>query len=279
MLVSDQDGNEFDFVNKYNFSVLQIGGGVTRSVDINSNQVTLESVEGTNKRVVSLGLDNSGSMASVDFDTGKTTLQLAKEAATLFVDGMRDQDKAAVVKFSDVATILAPLTTDKDALIAAIDTLEPEGSTNIGDCLIKCTNVIGAYPGKTAIVLLTDGADNGLIVPEGIKAAKKAKVKVFTIGIGAFADEATLTQIADETGGEYFPASTTNLSDVFSVIIPAAIDKIPVTSRLRLRVPLLTPLPRPFEAPYSLNLAVTVKFRNARAEHSTTLTGTVAVQE
>jgi hypothetical protein len=99
---------------------------------------------------------------------------------------------------------------------------------------------------------------------------------VFTIGVGSGVDEFTLQRIAAETGGQYFPASTSDLDVVFSETLPAAIDLLPSRSATRLRVPYLFRAPEPFHEE-QINLSVILTFKNAVKTHQVFASGTCVV--
>ncbi len=116
--------------------------------------------------------------------------------------------------------------------------------TAIGDALAMSVNRLRNQPSKSKIViLLTDGVNNmGKLSPElAAEAAKALGVKVYTIGAGvrgeapmpvkdeygqthlvmvkSDVDEATLSKIADLTGGKFFRATDTeSLKDIYNEI-------------------------------------------------------------
>lgn len=266
--VTDQDGNRFNLFNKHNLQVT-INGVAHVSNGVPETELGI--ITGVQSHTVALGLDESGSMSAVDPITGLTSMELTKNAAKLFVDRMESTDKTAVVAFSTEARILQAVTKDKAALKAAISTLEPTNATNIGDCIIKTVNVLGAYPGKTAAVVMTDGGDTEGIVEEGIKVAKDAGMPVFTIGLGAGVDEENLQHIADETGGRFFLAATTDLNRIFTVDLPNAIDEL--NSRTASVYRFTYPLGRlQWPATEQVQIDTIFTFENARGVHRATST-------
>ncbi len=117
------------------------------------------------------------------------------------------------------------------------------GATAIGDGIATSLNRLKEGKAKSqSIILLTDGSNNtGIVAPlTAADIAKEMNVKIYTIGIGSnttalmpvrtdfgteyqevkvVIDEATLQQIANETGGQYFRATNNKvLSDVFKEI-------------------------------------------------------------
>jgi len=133
-----------------------------------------------------------------------------------------------------------------------------DSQTAIGDALALTADRLKDIQAKSkVIILLTDGEQTaGVLKPvEGAKIAKELGVKVYTIGVGTNGmvpiadpypdtfgrrvlrqqvfplDEATLKQIADTTGGQYFSAQDTeSLENVYAEI--DALEKSPSEGRL-----------------------------------------------
>src|SRR5512139_2385289 len=74
-----------------------------------------------------LVIDTSGSMEKSD------KIQGAREAAKAYLDLMRPGDQAGVVSFNTEVKVIQPVTADKAALVAAIDSLQPVGNTAMFD--------------------------------------------------------------------------------------------------------------------------------------------------
>src|SRR5512139_3517178 len=72
-------------------------------------------------------IDTSGSMEKSD------KIQGAKAAAKAYLDSMRPGDQAGVVSFNTEVKVVHPVTADKAALVAAIDSLQPVGNTAMFD--------------------------------------------------------------------------------------------------------------------------------------------------
>ena len=181
-----------------------------------------------------LCIDISGSMRAEDMGPGNR-LAVVKEVAKKFVDG-RPGDRIGLVVFSGGAYTQCPLTLDHgivSSLIDQIDFGQVADGTAIGMGLATSVNRLREAKGKSKVViLLTDGQNNaGEIDPAtAAKAAHALGVRVYTIGAGskgaaripvddpvfgrryvtidASIDENTLQNIAKETGGRYFRATT-----------------------------------------------------------------------
>lgn len=180
-----------------------------------------------------LVMDISGSMRAADFIPNR--LEAAKKLGSEFID-MRSGDRIGLVVYAKEGLIQAPLTLDHELVKEQIKSLEfdllPDG-TAIGMGITYGTFLLSNSTSKNKImVLLTDGRNNaGNIDPEtAAKNSLDAGIKIYTIGIGKrgevpypaqnvfgithyvnanfeINDEA-LTKIADQTGGEYFRATS-----------------------------------------------------------------------
>jgi len=199
-------------------------------------------------RNLMLAVDLSGSMDQKDFELGNRRvdrLTATKAVASDFID-RREGDRIGLILFGERAYLQVPLTLDRETvnilLMEAMIGLAGE-KTAIGDAItlaVKRVHEQEKEPGEQVLVLLTDGANTaGEIEP--IKAAELAQqvgLRIYTIGIGAEQlevssllggrrninpsadlDEATLTQIAALTGGQYFRATdTASLQDIYTLL-------------------------------------------------------------
>jgi Ca-activated chloride channel family protein len=205
---------------------------------------------------ITLALDISGSMASLDFEP-QNRLEAAKDVIADFVQG-RPYDPVGLVVFASDAFSQSPPTTDHNVLLRLLERsklatdLGIDDGTAIGMGLANAGNMLKDSDAKSKVViLLTDGVNNaGQIDPlTAAEAAEALGIKVYTIGMGrpgqvpvpvvdAFGreqiryqesqlDEATLQQIAEITGGRYFRAEdTSGLKEIYDEI--DSLEKIQV---------------------------------------------------
>lgn len=183
---------------------------------------------------VVFALDCSASMTATDVLPSR--LQRAKYAILDFVN-RQSHGRVGLVAFAGSAFIQCPLTFDTDAfdetLMAMDEKALPVPGTDIGRALGEAYRAMDKGSKRKLIVLLTDGED---LQGAGINEAKMLAtngVVIFTIGVGTTAgkeiqtigpggqitlirdaqgqivqsrlDESTLKQIAQVTGGSYFP--------------------------------------------------------------------------
>jgi len=195
------------------------------------------SVPDQNATVVLL-VDVSGSMRANDVEP--TRLDAAVAAMRIFLQKLPKQFKVGLVAFSNEPEPLSSPTRDREQLSEALNYLQPQSGTAIGDGLATAVQMVKTSlskahvvrkPGEDlpgAIVLLSDGAQNrGKLQPlQGAALAKKAGIRVYTIALGTPGGEVTfgfglyqnripvppdpptMSAIAAATGGKTFDART-----------------------------------------------------------------------
>jgi Ca-activated chloride channel homolog len=217
-----------------------------------------EQVSGEGVDIV-LCIDVSGSMLAQDFTPNR--LEAAKDVAAHFVDE-RKTDRVGIVIFSGESFTICPLTTDKAVLKAQIFGIQSgllEDGTAIGSGLATSSDRLRGSKAKSKVViLLTDGENNGGQIPPvtAKDIARQLGIRVYTVGVGTegFAaipvqandgsivmqrekvniDEKLLTQIANETGGQYFRAKDNEgLAKIYTDIDQLEKSKIEVTALQR----------------------------------------------
>lgn len=96
-------------------------------------------------------------------DDGLTVLDIVKHAVNTTIETLAEGDRLGVVSYSDEARTALTLTkmdeTGKDAARTCLDTLRPDGQTNLWDGLLKALDLLReSSTGRLqSIVLLTDG--------------------------------------------------------------------------------------------------------------------------
>ena len=208
-----------------------------------------------------LCMDVSGSMGSRDIQPSR--MEVAKEVAVNFVLS-RPVDRIGLVIFSGESFSQVPITTDRNTLVAQIQSLESrrylKDGTVIGEGLATAVDRLSKSDAKSrVIILLTDGKedapDTRLIDPlTALEIAKAKGIKVYSIGMGAiasniveitghepekkkaidFIDETLLRKIAEETGGRYFRAKDKEgLQNIYNQIDQLERSKVEITSYKR----------------------------------------------
>jgi Ca-activated chloride channel family protein len=170
-----------------------------------SPQEVIEQTDIVDRDIVFV-MDTSGSMSG-------TKIRQTREAFNFFVNQLNDNDRFAVVAFSDKINTWNPelkYVSTETRLKASnyIKRLAARGGTNINDALLQALNFFTEDQKRTrAIVFLTDGeATNGITdtpqIVSNFNEANSRKVRTFTIGVGHGVNKGLLGQIALANRGE-----------------------------------------------------------------------------
>ncbi len=164
---------------------------------------------------IALIIDKSGSMSG-------QKLADAKSASENFVDLALANDKIAVISYSNTASVLIGLSSDKMAVKNVIDSIISGGNTGIGYGISKATEELKKDTTGTdrVEILLTDGQENQLSYPlNKAQDAAGEGISIYTIGLGNDANRSMLTQIANMASGKYYLAPTSmQLEDIYTDI-------------------------------------------------------------
>ena len=187
----------------------------------------------TNGRDILLAVDISGSMEQEDMTiNGREVNRLIAVKAVVgdFVV-KREGDRLGLILFGEKAYLQTPLTFDRKTMQTLLNEAQigfaGSNGTAIGDAVGLAVKRLQDRPeNHRVVILLTDGSNNaGELDPmEAADLARRAKVKIYTVGIGAESqqswglfgsqvtnpsadlDESALQGIADATGGQFFRA-------------------------------------------------------------------------
>lgn len=150
---------------------------------------------------VGVMIDTSASMVG--------TLEEVRRAASSFFDRtLEPKDRAAVITFSSFPRLAVELTGDRALLGRGLAGLAPEGKTALYDSLMFGLYYFAGIKGQRAILLLSDGRDEGsrFDYEQTLDYARRAGVTIYTIGfrLGDFSARNRLQELAKETGGSSF---------------------------------------------------------------------------
>lgn len=193
------------------------------------------------RAAVVLTVDISRSMQATDVKPSR--FEAARAALRTFIRELPQGIRVALVTFSRDAQLVVPLTADRGRLLEAVDFLELNLGTAIGDAILES---IAALPplseradapdpkSLATIILLTDGRSLAGVDPvEATHEAARMEIRVHAIGIGrttegpvpglpeqyamaAHFDEEVLKEIARVGEGEYFYVdSASKLKDAY----------------------------------------------------------------
>ena len=178
---------------------------------------------------IMLAVDTSASMEATD--VAPTRMDAARSAAAEFVDALPARLRIGLVAFDRNTRVLATPTTDRGAVLGALDRLTTGPGTATGEGLLAAIDALAGAEEASAIVLLSDGVRTvGRPVEQAAAAAAERNIPVTTIAFGTDdgtldvegrrlpvpSDPETMAAVADSTGGLFFEAfSAEDLGQVY----------------------------------------------------------------
>ncbi len=218
--------------------VVFFGGPAHASADVTLQQVPVSVVgaETTPLRAESLALWDAGERRPIEgllpageqplhvillIDYSQSMLEelpVVKAAARRFArELLRPQDRLAVVGFNQRTFWLTGWTNDANAAALAIDQMQPSGETHLYDSVVEMLYALQTTPGRHALVLLTDGADQGsrFELDHLVHYARYAGVPIYPViknrtlqrwmklGVGRL-QARRVARIAEDTGATWF---------------------------------------------------------------------------
>ncbi|MXX76897.1 MAG: VWA domain-containing protein [Holophagales bacterium] len=201
VLVTDGHGNPVNGLSPGDFEIRE--NGRSRSA------VTLHTAHDV-PLVLGLAVDSSDSMLP--------TWNRLKYIARSFLEAaVTPGDRAFLVDFDDTVRLVQPLTENEPLLSERLDRLMPMGGTALNDGLLFSLLQYGSEPGRRALVVITDGADqHSRSRPEqSSEFAERLGLPIYFIeldnsragdpGVAVLRrNRERLQRIAEETGGRLF---------------------------------------------------------------------------
>jgi Ca-activated chloride channel family protein len=230
VVVRAADGSEAN-------DVVFFGNQARDQVDVTMQQVPLSIASGSGAlRVEDLTLLDNGEPKKIEslvaasdqplnvillIDYSESMLEelpVVKAAAKQFAQAvLRPQDRIAVVGFHQRTFWLTGFTNDFESAAAAVDRVKPIGQTHLYDSTIEMLFELQKQPGRRALVILTDGVDQGSKftldhlthyaryagVPIYPVVKNRVLTKLMRFGVG-YLQVRRVTQLARDTGATYF---------------------------------------------------------------------------
>jgi Ca-activated chloride channel family protein len=150
-------------------------------------------------------LDSSGSM--------ETRFSLARSAAIRFLDGLRDEDVAAVYRFDSKVERVQQFSGGRDLAPMAY-TIRAKGMTTLNDAIVEASHELAARTeARKAIVVLSDGMDTSSksSSSKAVESALSVGASIYAVdmsaletpGIANRQSAASLKGFAEKTGGRF----------------------------------------------------------------------------
>ncbi len=196
--VTDKSGQYVKGLKKSDFKVYEDG------VEIKPEMIASFSLQESPYAAVVL-LDSSGSM--------EARFTLARSAAIRFLDGLRDEDVAAVYRFDSKVERVQEFSGGRDLAPIAY-AIRAKGMTTLNDAIVEAARTLADRPeARKAIVILSDGMDtfskasndkaveSALAVGASIYAVDMSEIEIG--GSGRRQGATSLKGFAEKTGGRF----------------------------------------------------------------------------
>ena len=166
-----------------------------------------------------LTLDESGSISSSNY-------RIMKERCVELLGYLAEEDRIGVITFDDSVRTVLGLSDKASAETTLKNLTQHNGNTALYSAINKAYSLLENEEGSTKIVVaLTDGKDNSSSISSSnvVSKLQSKNIVLYTIGVGSSVSSSLLKQMAEGTGGQYYPVSSfSNLSVVFERIISDA---------------------------------------------------------
>jgi Ca-activated chloride channel homolog len=163
-------------------------------------------------------VDISGSMTP--------SMTKLKRAVKEFLGAVPSRHQVTLLGFNDAIFALTRRTTDPNERVRAVDRLQPWGATALYDVLLRGTDMLGRQIGRKAVVVFTDGEDQGshVALNDVERRLQTSDVTLYMIGQGRGVSQEYLRkvmmQLTSPTGGRsFFTESIDELQNAFDELL------------------------------------------------------------
>ncbi|MEM8771532.1 MAG: VWA domain-containing protein [Pseudomonadota bacterium] len=183
---------------------------------LNSAAYTQEPSVNNAERAIMV-LDGSGSMwGQID---GKTKIEIAREVIGDLLGDWNSGAELGLIAYGhrekgacdDIETLVEVGPVDVDAVMAKVNTLNPKGKTPISASVRRAADALKYTEEKATVILVSDGLETCEADPCALANELEASGVDFTTHVIGFdvaeADAASLSCLAENTGGKFFSAS------------------------------------------------------------------------
>ena len=224
------------FVDKVNVEVVQVTvtvtddsghfvGGIPRSAfkvseDGKPQTITYFASEDVPLELI-VAVDISGSMGP--------SMPKLKRAVKDFLGAVPSNDQVTLLGFNDNVFPLARKATDPSERIRAVDRLAPWGATALYDVILRGIDMLGRQTGRKALVVFTDGEDQGshVAIEDVERRLQASDVTLYMIGQGRGISQEylkrTMQRLTIPTGGRTF---TTESVDTLQSAFEELLDEL-----------------------------------------------------
>ncbi len=165
-----------------------------------------------------VAVDVSGSMGPA--------MPRVKTAVKAFLGAVPSRDQVTLLGFNDSIFALTRRTTDPAERVKAVDRMSPWGATALYDVILKGVDMLGKQPGRRAMVVFSDGEDQGshASIADVERRLQASDVTLYMIGQGRGVEVAALkaimVRLVEPTGGRaLFTDSIDQLHGAFADLL------------------------------------------------------------
>ncbi len=168
-----------------------------------------------------VAVDISGSMTA--------SMPKLKKAVKDFLVAVPPKDQVTLLGFNDSVFALTRKTTDPSERVRAVDRLAPWGATALYDVIVRAVDMLGRQVGRKALVVFSDGEDQGshVSLDDVERKLQASDVTLYMIaqGRGISQDylKRTMQRLTVPTGGRTF---TTDSVDQLHVAFESLLDEL-----------------------------------------------------
>lgn len=209
--VTDDSGHFVGGIPRSSFKVLEDGKPQTITY-FASEDVPLELI---------VAVDISGSMGP--------SMPKLKRAVKEFLGAVPSNDAVTLLGFNDNVFALTRKTTDPSERMRAVDRLAPWGATALYDVILRGIDMLGRQTGRKALVVFTDGEDQGshVAIEDVERRLQASDVTLYMIaqgrGISQEYLKRTMQRLTVPTGGRTF---TTDSVDTLQGAFEELLDEL-----------------------------------------------------
>lgn len=219
----EDDGDEVVKVKSnlvvVNVTVTDAGGKYVKGLKREDFRIFEDGKEQSPDTFSAFGAESTPFAAAVLLDTSgsmEARMSMGRAAAIRFLDGLRDEDVAAVYHFNAKVELMQEFSYSRD-LAPLVFELKAKGMTALNDAIVKASADLAARPERRrAVIVLSDGADNhsSASTEKALEKALEANVVIYTVdmndphnGGGSQAllqqNAGALKKLSEKTGGRY----------------------------------------------------------------------------
>jgi len=199
-----------------NVSVTDKAGQYVKGLKAKNFKVFEDGTEVLPNSIVSFGFQESPYAAVVLLDSSgsmESRFMLARSGAIRFLDGLREEDVAAVYRFDSTVERVQEFSGGRDLAPVAY-AIRAKGMTTLNDAIVEASKVLADRPEtRRAIVILSDGMDTHSKASgnKAVESALAVGASIFAVDMSALdtpgyanrQSAASLKQFAEKTGGRF----------------------------------------------------------------------------